>query len=134
MEEGISLAESGAVTAMMDNSDGLSLSLHQLANVNCCGFEIMASALPVPPELRADADAAPGSGLDSAPASALALELALYAGGDFELLATVAPDRLGDATRVCELTAIGRVIDDGVFLKDCNGVTERIERKGYRSL
>lgn len=126
VEEGITLAESGAVTAMMDNSDGLSMSLHQLADINCCGFEIDASALPMPPELRADADAA--QGVDPA------LELALYAGGDFELLATVTPDRLEDATRVCELTAIGRVIDDGVFLKDCDGATEQIERKGYRSL
>ncbi len=136
VEEGITLAESGAVTAMMDNSDGLSLSLHQLADINCCGFEIMASALPVPPEPWAGAGVAPGSGLEheSASVSASALELALYAGGDFELLATVTPDRLGDAARVCELTVIGRVIDDGVFLKDCDGGAERIERKGYRSL
>ncbi|MEA1869752.1 MAG: thiamine-phosphate kinase [Euryarchaeota archaeon] len=114
--EGIRLAESKAVTSMMDNSDGLSESLYQLAEVNGCGFTIQADSLPVLPVLDTGKD----------------LELALYAGGDFELLFTVAPERLVDAMNVCELTVIGEVtpVVGGITLDK----TREIERKGYRSL
>jgi len=114
--EGIRLAESKAVTSMMDNSDGLSESLYQLAEVNGCGFTIQADSLPVLPVLDTGKD----------------LELALYAGGDFELLFTVAPERLVDARDACELTVIGAVtqVAGGITLDGTRG----IERKGYRSL
>jgi thiamine-monophosphate kinase len=118
--EGIRLAESKAVTSMMDNSDGLSISLYQLAEVNGCGFTIHADSLPVLPALDPDL----GLGPD--------LELALYAGGDFELLFTVAPEGLDDARNACELTVIGEVapVAGGITLDK----TREIERKGYRSL
>jgi len=114
--EGIRLAESKAVTSMMDNSDGLALSLYQLAEVSGCGFTIHADSLPVL------------SGLDTG----LDLDLALYAGGDFELLFTVAPERLADAEDACELAVIGEVtpVEGGISLDE----TIEIERKGYRSL
>ena len=112
--EGIRLAESKAVTSMMDNSDGLSVSLYQLAEVNGCGFVIREDSLPVLPGLDRD------------------LDLALYAGGDFELLFMVAPDRLDDAMDACELTVIGEVTPvAGEITLDG---TREIERKGYRSL
>ena len=114
--EGIRLAESKAVTSMMDNSDGLSESLYQLAEVNGCGFTIHADSLPVLPGLDTGKD----------------LDLALYAGGDFELLFTVAPERLVDAEDACELTVIGEVTPEGIFLE--GGTTTEIERRGYRSL
>lgn len=115
IKEGIRLAESKAVTSMMDSSDGLSMSLYQLAEVNGCGFTIHADSLPVlpGPDTRQD------------------LELALYAGGDFELLFTVAPERLADARNACELTVIGEVTPEGIFLE--GGTTKEIERRGYRS-
>ena len=118
--EGISLAESKTVTSMMDNSDGLSISLYQLAEVSGCGFTIQADSLPVLPGLDPDL----GLGPD--------LELALYSGGDFELLFTVAPERLDDAMDACELTIIGEVtpVAGGITLDK----TREIERKGYRSL
>ena len=114
IKEGIRLAESKAVTSMMDNSDGLSISLYQLAEVNGCGFVIQADSLPVLPGLDRD------------------LDLALYAGGDFELLFTVAPERLDDARNACELTVIGVVTPraGGITLDK----TREIKRKGYRSL
>ena len=119
--DGIRLAESKAVTSMMDNSDGLSVSLYQLAEVSGCGFMIYADSLPVLPGGR-------GSDLGVGPD----LELALYSGGDFELLFTVAPERLVDARNVCELTVIGEVtpVAKGITLDG----TREIERKGYRSL
>ncbi len=115
IKEGIRLAESKAVTSMMDNSDGLSISLYQLAEVNGCGFTIHADSLPVLPGLD------PGKDLD----------MALYAGGDFELLFTVAPERFPDARNACELTVIGAVtqVAGGITLDK----TIKIKRKGYRS-
>lgn len=123
IKEGIRLAESGAVTAMMDNSDGLALSLHQLAETNRCGFRICADLLPVlsDPDRSLDPD----------------LALALYSGGDFELLFTVGASRLADARRACELTVIGEVTSEGVVLEGSGGegsAAEEIERSGYRSL
>ena len=115
IKEGIRLAESKAVTAMMDNSDGLSVSLYQLAEVNECGFMINADSIPM----------LPGHDRD--------LDLALYAGGDFELLFTVAPERLPDAEAACELTVIGEVTSEGIFLKGGTTAETEIERKGYRS-
>jgi thiamine-monophosphate kinase len=112
--EGIRLAESKAVTSMMDNSDGLSISLYQLAEVSGCGFTIQAGSLPVLPGLGPD------------------LDLVLYAGGDFELLFTVAPERLVDARNACELTVIGEVTSEKVFLE--GDTTKEIKRRGYRSL
>ena len=127
IKEGLRLAESGAVTAMMDNSDGLALSLHQLAEINGCGFRICADLIPVLPE--------PEGSLDPDPDPDMAL--ALYSGGDFELLFTVKASRLADVRRACELTVIGEATSEGVFLAEGKGdecTTEKIERRGYRSL
>jgi len=122
IREGISLAESRAVTSMMDNSDGLALSLYQLAEINECGFVIRADSLPVPDISDPNVDLG------------LAPDLAMYAGGDFELLFTVAPERLTGAEDACELTVIGTVTAEGtgVFLE--GDTTTEIERRGYRSL
>jgi thiamine-monophosphate kinase len=60
------------------------------------------------------------------------LDLALYAGGDFELLFTVMAGRLGDVMDVYELTVIGEVTPEGVFLE--GDTTGEIEQRGYRSL
>jgi thiamine-monophosphate kinase len=95
---------------MMDLSDGLALSLYDLAAVNDCGFALSSAALPRPegvPEPRAT-------------------ELALYGGGDFELLFCCPRGTLPvpgvDATVVGTVTAEpGRVLLDGV----------PVERRGY---
>ncbi|WP_067048498.1 hypothetical protein [Methanofollis ethanolicus] len=44
---GIALNAAGA-TAMMDISDGLSLSLHDMLGVNECGFAVETARLPLP--------------------------------------------------------------------------------------
>jgi thiamine-monophosphate kinase len=95
---------------MMDLSDGLALSLYDLAAVNACGFALASAALPRPegvPEPRAT-------------------ELALYGGGDFELLfccpREILPVPGVAATPIGTVTAeAGRVLLDGA----------PVERRGY---
>jgi len=64
-------------TAMMDSSDGLARSLHQLAAASDCGFAIESDALPVDESVRAVAD-----GDDEV------RELSIFFGEDFELVFT----------------------------------------------
>ena len=47
---GQALADSGAVTALIDTSDGLSLSLYELSKSSNCGFYLQAAALPISEE------------------------------------------------------------------------------------
>ncbi len=119
------LAGSGAVTSMMDMSDGLAMSLHDLADAGGVGFKIYEDALPIADEVRAFAKSADG-----------ALELALYTGGDFGLLFTVRPDMIEAARGVCDLSVIGDVVEDGegVMVELASGSVECINRKGYEQL
>ncbi|MFC6768307.1 thiamine-phosphate kinase, partial [Natrinema soli] len=70
-------------TAMMDSSDGLARSLHQLAEASDCGFTIESDSIPIDDVVRAVTD-----GDDEA------LELATTFGEDFELVATLPEDAL----------------------------------------
>jgi thiamine-monophosphate kinase len=94
-------------TAMMDSSDGLARSLHQLAEASDCGFSIEGEAIPVDPAVREVA--ADGSE---------ALDMATTVGEDFELVFTV-PE--GDLEAVREssptpITRIGETTTSGVEL------------------
>jgi thiamine-monophosphate kinase len=119
------LAASGTVTAMTDTSDGLAMSLHDLAAVGGVGFRIYEDALPVLDEVRVVA----GNSGDLR-------ELVLYTGGDFELLFTVSPEMVGVAQNVCNLNVLGDVIgqEEGVDIKCTDGVVECVDRKGYEQL
>ena len=119
------LAGSRAVTSMMDMSDGLAMSLHDLADASGVGFKVYEGALPIADEVRAFAKSADD-----------ALELALYTGGDFGLLFTVRPDMVEAARGVCDLSVIGNVVgkDDGVMVELASGSAECVNRKGYEQL
>ena len=79
LKEGRALAKSRTVTAMMDNSDGLALSLADLSEVSGVGFLVYQDKLPLAP------------GLVEMVGQEKALEMALSAGGDFELVFTTTP-------------------------------------------
>ena len=90
----------------MDDSDGIALSLYDLVSVNeNCGFALDSSILPLPAGIPAGQ----------------ARELALYGGGDYELIFTIAPDRfpvagveatvIGTATRTKAVTVDGVTLD-----------------------
>jgi len=108
-------ALAGTATAMIDSSDGLARSLHQLAAASDCGFDIE-RPLPVDESVDSVAD---GDRRE---------ELALCFGEDFELVFTAPPGEI-DAVRSdlpVAVTDIGTVTEAGVTLDG-----ERLPDRGY---
>lgn len=118
INEGMALAQSRAVTSMMDVSDGLALSLHDMSKASGVGFKIYDNKLPVLPGVKR---LLKGGEL---------LEAVVYTGGDFELLFTVAQDKIEKAGKACPLTVIGEVIGEGVFIERA-GRVEELKARGY---
>lgn len=93
-------------SAMMDSSDGLARSLHQLAGASDCGFAIGWDRLPVHPAVVAVAE-------DESDRR----ECAAHVGEDFELVFTTPePDAALAAVRETgtDATVIGEVTEDGI--------------------
>jgi thiamine-monophosphate kinase len=118
LAEGRALAQSRAVTAMMDNSDGLALSLSDLAGVSQVGFVVHEENLPV------------AEGLEEMVGKEKALDMVMSFGGDFELVFTVRPEGLEAARKACDLTAIGLVVSEGIWMEK-GGERRRVEARGY---
>ena len=93
-------------TAMMDSSDGLATSLHQLAAASGTG---MAVESPLPIDSAVDAVAADADDR---------LELGCFLGEDFELVCTVPDGEVAAAREACpvDLSRIGTVVESGVTL------------------
>jgi thiamine-monophosphate kinase len=95
VREGQALAATGAVTAMMDLSDGLAGDLRHICLLSQVGALVEAAALPVDAAAR---EVALALGDDP-------LSLALTGGDDYELLFTVSP---GEVARIqAALAAVG---------------------------
>jgi len=109
VEEGQYLGRAG-ISAMMDDSDGIALSLYDLLSVNECGFSLDSTKLPVPagiPEKQAQ-------------------KLALYGGGDYELIFTLPPHR--HPVDGVSYTVIGTTIKEKIVIID----DQPVEKRGYQ--
>ncbi|SEW22020.1 thiamine-phosphate kinase [Halobacterium jilantaiense] len=97
-------ALAGHATAMMDSSDGLARSLHQLSEGSGCGFDVDSDRIPVADDLE---------GLVADP-----LDRAVTFGEDFELVATVPPERVEAARGALsvDLSVVGEVTESGILL------------------
>ncbi|MDD2440296.1 MAG: thiamine-phosphate kinase [Methanosarcinaceae archaeon] len=122
IKEARKLAARGLVSSMMDTSDGLALSLHELAKASQVGFSIQEAALPVEAEV-----------LNFASDPEELLNLSLYTGGDFELLFTIKPENLQKVQNICKVSVIGKTIvkEEGILLKRSKGKRVQIAKKGY---
>jgi thiamine-monophosphate kinase len=102
-------AVASQASAMIDSSDGLARSLHQLAAESDCGFDVAADAIPVDPAVD-----------DVAADAADRRELSVHFGEDFELVFTVPETAVGAVTADAPVavTPVGRVTDAGVRLDD----------------
>ena len=105
-------------TAMMDSSDGLARSLHQLAVASDVGFSVDRDALPVHPavaETSGETTDASGPSADVKPGDDAAdrFEMAVHFGEDFELVCTVPPTMVDQLRHACPagLTRIGTVTE-----------------------
>ena len=121
LAEGRALAKSGAVTAMMDSSDGLALSLSDLSAASRVGFVVYEERLPL------------AEGLEEMVGRDRAVEMALGAGGDFELVYTVGREKLEAARQACQLTVIGEVVKEGIW-RERDGEQMRLEARGYEHM
>lgn len=97
MEEGVKLAATPGVHAMMDISDGIGSDLRHILEESVCGAVVDVNALPLSAPLRSFCDA---RGLDI-------VRLATCGGEDYELLFTVCPD--AEAALDVPHTVIGRI-------------------------
>jgi len=100
---GLALAEHAS--AMMDSSDGLARSLHQLAEASGCGMSITYADVPIDPTVESVTESASER-----------RELGVHFGEDFELVCTIPEAALSRAKTATptELTRIGTVTDSGV--------------------
>lgn len=118
------LAAAGA-TAADDISDGLSSELNEIASASQVGMRVYAEKIPLSDELLQAAAALKKPALD----------FALYGGEDFQLLATISPEKIqsvltGEAG--VPITVIGEVTppENGVVLVDERG-SSKLTARGY---
>ena len=130
-------ALSGTATAMMDSSDGLARSLHQLAEASGVGFALDRDAVPVHPAVddvvddgEGAGDADRGNDGDADRDDEERFELAAHFGEDFELVCAVPEAEVGRVRSECP-TGLVRV---GTVVEATRGVTadgEPLPDRGY---
>lgn len=126
INEAMKLASMGHVTSMMDTSDGIAMSLYDLSKVSEVGFRLHEKMLPLQPELE---------GSTSFDKEALN-SMALYTGGDFELIFTVRPEGIEEVLKLGNISMIGEVVpqERSISIQKSDGTVLQVERKGYEQL
>lgn len=124
LKEGLALADSGAVSASVDSSDGLAWSLHELSRMSGVGFAL--DSVPVADEVKLFAEA---NGLD-------AFDLAFYGGEEYELVVTIKPELWAAAVSAVEraggkLAPIGKVVRRRQVVVTWGGKRRVVEARGY---
>lgn len=127
LREGQIFSDSGVVTSCMDISDGLGLSLAQMASMSGLAYEVEWDKMPLHQPLQHET-------LDRAK------EYALYSGGDYELVATVKPEgvddllsRMNEPHRAMhrEATVVGTVGKPGSNRLRIGGRAETLLSRGW---
>jgi len=119
LSEGLALAESSAVTASIDSSDGLAWSLHELARASHVGFLI--DNLPMAEEI---VEFARLYKLDP-------IELSLYGGEEYELVVTVKPALFEKARKKVGLIRIGYVTAKRTLMLKVRRKRTPIQARGW---
>jgi len=119
LKEGLTLAQTGAVTASIDSSDGLAWSLHEISRASGVGFRI--SNLPIAEEAS---ELAKMHKLDP-------IELCLYGGEEYELVVTVKPMLWKRISKKVSLIKIGRVTKEKTLVLKTGKKTFPIDARGW---
>ncbi len=132
VKEGIVIANSGVATSMIDISDGLALSLAEIAKSSTVGAELYEANVPVlSEELRRE---------ECSELSTRELrEFAFYYGGDYELLFTIDSQALENdelmqrLRKEVKMSIIGKVVppEEGIYFKK-GEEKEMMDTKGYQ--
>ncbi|MGD0056750.1 MAG: thiamine-phosphate kinase [Methanomassiliicoccales archaeon] len=123
VKEGLLLSSSGAVTSCMDISDGLASSVYQLSEMSGVSFSVDWDSIPVKKEVLRVAE---DCGMNPE-------ELALYCGGDYQLLFTVAPDKMPKlrSPMRSRMSIIGKANKPGRNTLKRGGRVGILENRGY---
>jgi thiamine-monophosphate kinase len=124
LNEGLALAQTGAVTASIDSSDGLAWSLHEISRASNVGFII--DTPPIAPETK---EFATSFNLDP-------LELSFYGGEEYELVLTIDSEGWSEAKKAIQqvhgdLHKIGEVTKEAEVYLKINGEKHGVEARGY---
>lgn len=124
LKEGLALAQTHAVTASIDSSDGLAWSLHEISRASNVGFVI--DNLAVAREVDEFANIH-----DFDP-----VELSLYGGEEYEIVVTLKPELWEKAKKATEhvgasLTKIGQVTEEKTLLLRTKEKIIPIEARGW---
>jgi thiamine-monophosphate kinase len=124
LAEGLSLENSGVVSASIDSSDGLAWSLHELARLSNVGFAL--NFVPIADEVK---DFAKQNRLDAS-------ELALYGGEEYELVLTVKPEGWKAAVAAVEavggqLISIGKATKERQIILKVDNQKCQIQARGW---
>lgn len=117
---------SGYASSCMDISDGLALSIHELAKQSKAGFRIYEEKIPINHGLKKIGGAFGVSTKD----------MVFYKGGDYELLFTLAPEKYEKVHNLlinmgsCA-TVIGEITDGGNIIVDKDGGESELENRGW---
>jgi thiamine-monophosphate kinase len=125
LNTGFSLAETGAVTAATDITDGLASEIGELmdASGEKVGITIYEDKIPIAPEVKEIA-----AEINKNP-----LELAIYYGEDFELLLTVKKTEFDSLKDEYELIEVGVVTNSGKMeIVDKDGKTNILKPLGFQ--
>jgi len=124
LREGLILASLGGISASIDSSDGLAISLHELKKMSNVGFTL--TELPIAQETLEFAEL---YGLNPE-------ELALYSGEEYELVLTVTPKKWKSAKSIIEkiggtLIAIGKATENKQIFFQKEDLRREIPYKGW---
>ncbi len=124
VKEGVALAESNTITSAIDSSDGLAISLHEIASKSGVGFEI--GKLPISKEA---AKFSQMHNLDP-------FELVFYGGEEYHLVVTVKREEFSKALEAVQsvggqLIPIGKVVKENKVIFKRRGVERIIEKRGW---
>jgi len=119
VREGVALAQTRAVTASIDSSDGLAWSLHEISKASKVGFLI--EKLPTDAKVMEFAET---HRLDPA-------ELSLYGGEEYELVVTVKPELWKTAEKAAPIIRIGHVTEGKALLLKVRKKIIPIEARGW---
>jgi thiamine-monophosphate kinase len=125
LKEGIMLADTGAVTAATDITDGLASEVGELveASQDSVGITLFEDRIPLIPEVKEVA-----SKVNKNP-----LDFALYYGEDFELLLTIQKEDYNHLKDEFGLHQVGVVTSSGrMEIVNKDGKTDILESKGYQ--